>query len=165
MAIVCKAIKPARFNNQAFRVAIEKAAQEAARGIEADFKLTTATWKHKVTFTKIVSIEPSPVEILVGTDDKIYGYVDLGTRPHFIFAKPGKVLAFPGSYSAKTTPGVIGSRAGGGSGSTVFASYVEHPGTDPRNFDETIRKKWTPKFRATMKAAMRAGARASGHGM
>lgn len=165
MAILVKAIKPKRFRADGFRQALAAAARDVANGVEGDFKATTATWKHKVAFTKIVSIEPSPIEILVGTDDEIYRYVDEGTRPHLIFAKNAKVLAFPSAYSAKTAPRVIGSQAGGGSGPTLFRPYVEHPGTEARQFDQTIRDKWDPKFKRAMEQAMKAGAKASGHGI
>lgn len=163
--IVCKSIKPARFRSEAFRQHITTAANQVANGIEADFRATTATWEHKPAFEKIVDTVASPVQILVGTDDPIYAFVDMGTRPHAIFPRNAKVLAFPSAYSAKTSPGVIGSSGGGSSGSTVFAAYVQHPGTAPRNFDETIARKWAPRFKAAMEAALRAGATATGYGI
>ena len=162
--IVMKTIKPGRFQSAAFRKAIEAAANRAGNDILKDFKATTSTWKHKPGFEKIVSYSPSPVEIMVATDDEIYGYVNNGTRPHPIFPKNAKALAFPGVYSAKTTPGVIGSKPGGSSGPTVFAAYVQHPGTEARHFDKVIQKKWGPLFKRRMERAMKEAAIASGHG-
>jgi len=171
--IVCKSIKPGRFRSEAFTKAITAAANEAAKDIQKDFEATTKTWNHKPKFVKEVDVKTSPVQVLVGTDDEIYRYVDEGTKPHPIFAgiytgkSNKKALAFQwggkGSYRAKTSPGVIGSKAGGPSGPFVAFPYVMHPGTKPRNFDITIQKKWEPKFKRLMEAAMSAGAKGSGH--
>jgi hypothetical protein len=171
--IVAKAIKPGRFRSEAFTQAITAAAKQAGNEIEKDFQATTKTWKHKVDFVKEIDIGVSPVQVLVGTDDEIYRYVDEGTKEHPIFAgiytgkSDKKALVFPwggkGSYKAKTTPGVIGSQAGGSSGPIVAFPFVQHPGTKARNFDETIRKKWEPKFKRLMEQAFKTGARNSGH--
>jgi len=172
--IVAKAIKPARFQSEAFTRAIRAAADEAAKGILADFEATTKTWKRKVKFVKEVDTRVSPVQVLVGTDDPIYRYVDEGTKPHPIFAgiytgkSKAKALSFQwagkGSYTPKTKPGVIGSRAGGPSGPFVAVPYVMHPGTDAREFDITIQKAWEPRFKRLMEQALVVGAKGSGHG-
>ena len=171
--IVAKAIKPARFNSLAFAYAIAAAANEAGKEIQKDFEATTKTWKHKPQFVKEVDVKTSPVQVLVGTDDEIYRYVDEGTKPHPIFAgiytgkSNKKALAFQwggkGSYKAKTSPGVIGSRSGGPSGPFVAFPYVQHPGTKARNFDKMIQKKWTPRFKRLMEKAISTGAKKSGH--
>ncbi len=165
--IVTKAIKPGRFRSEAFARAIGAAAKQAADEIQKDFEATTATWKHKVKFDKIVSLEPSPVEVLVGTDDEIYRYVDEGTKAHPIFAKRAPALVFawggPGSYTPKTKPRVIGSTPGGSSGPTVFRAYVDHPGTEARQFDKTIRQKWEPKFKRLMEGALKTARQQCGH--
>ena len=165
MAILVKAIKPSRLRQDALRLQLLNAIRSVGRDVKRDFEATTATWKHEVKFEMVISLmQPGPA-VLVGTDDPIYRYVDEGTKPHLIFAKNAKALAFPSAYSAKTTPKTIGSQAGGGSGSTLFRPYVEHPGTEARQFDQTIRDKWEPKFKKAMEAAMKAGAKASGHGL
>jgi hypothetical protein len=82
-------------------------------------------------------------EATVGTSDERVGYVDYGTRPHVITGSP---LAFPQSYSAKTTIRTIPSRPGGGSGDTVFAFAVNHPGVLPRRISETIAKAEQPQL-------------------
>ena len=171
--IVAKAIKPRRFRSEAFTRAITAAANEAGKEIKKDFEATTKTWKHKPDFVKEVDTKASPVQVLVGTDDEIYRFVDEGTKPHPIFAgaytgkSNKKALAFQwggkGSYRAKTKPGFIGSRAGGPTGPFVAFPYVQHPGTKPRHFDKIIQKKWTPRFKRLMERAMSAGAKGSGH--
>jgi len=103
----------------------------------------------------------------VFTDNEIYGYVNDGTRPHPIFPKKAKALAFQwggkGSYTPKTTPRVIGSRAGGPSGPTVYRPYVQHPGTKGRHFDEEIEKLMQPRFKRAMEKAMSDARKKSGH--
>lgn len=171
--IVVKTIKPARFKSEAFARAITAAANEAGKEIQKDFEATTKTWKHKVKFIREVDVKTSPVQVLVGTDDMIYRFVDEGTEPHPIFAgiytgkSNKKALAFQwggkGSYKAKTSPGIIGSQAGGPTGPFVAFPYVEHPGTKPRDFDKIIQKKWEPRFKRLMEKAISAGAKGSGH--
>jgi hypothetical protein len=163
--IVMKSISPRRFNNEAFKQVIEAEVNRVADDIQKDFEATTATWKHKPEFEKVVSFEPSPVEVMVSTDDPIYAYVDKGTREHYIFPVKAKALAFPSGYKAKTTPDVLGSQAGGSFGPTVFSMGVLHPGTEARNFDKMIQKKWDKAFKTRMEKAMREAAKASGHGL
>ena len=113
------------------------------------YRRTTDTWKHKPEFQALEDFGEDHFTVLVGTDDSIYRFVDTGTSEHIIQPKEvGGVLAFqwggPGSYVAKTTPGVIGSQAGGPVGNMTFRHWVLHPGNAPRGFtkmiEETMRK-------------------------
>lgn len=130
-----------------------------------DFELSVSKWDRRPAFDKIVSVGPTSVDVLVGTDDPIYRYVSGGTKPHPIRAKRARALHFRGVYRAKTTPGVIASQAGGASGPDVYAKSVMHPGTKPRHFEKQIAKKWRPKFKKLVQAALSEGARASGHAL
>lgn len=163
MALVWKAIKPQRLKDKSFRLTIINKARGVGNAMKKDFEATTKSWKHKPVFTVDVSTKGQGPAILVGTDDEIYRYVNDGTKPHPIFPKRAKVLRFQGGYSAKTSPGVIGSGSGGASGPTLFRPYVQHPGTEARNFDEVIAKKWQSRFRQEMEAAMAEATRESGH--
>lgn len=117
---------------------VENALSSAALGVKADFGVTTQTWKHKPRFTIIRKTG----ERVISTGDKVYQYVDMGTRAHVIRSKGRKPLAFKTGYRAKTSPGRIASTSGGASGPSVFARAVRHPGTKARKFSETIAKKW-----------------------
>lgn len=169
--LLIKKIKPSRLKAGAFRLQLLNEMRRMGTEVKRDFEKTTATWKHKPAFEQTISLTgPGPV-MLVGTDDEIYRYVSKGTRPHPIFAgiytgrSSKTVLAFSSRSTPKTSPGVIGSSAGSRGAVDVFVPYVEHPGTKPRRFEETIEEKWTPKFKRRMERALRDGARKSGHAL
>ncbi len=67
------------------------------------------------TITSAVELRPSGGRGYVGTDDEVARHLEYGTRPHRIRARNAKALRFE-----------VGSR-------TVFAKYVDHPGTSPHN--------------------------------
>ena len=169
--IAFKDIKPARLKDDAFRLHLLNAIRKAGTEIKKDFAATTRTWEHQPRWEVLTSLTgPGPV-VLVSTDDRIYGYVNNGTRPHDIWAGyyTGKSLkrqlAFRTGYTAKTKPGVLTSTRGGATGTMRFTPYAEHPGTEARKFDEMIEKKWRPLFKRRMEQAMRDGVKGSGHGM
>jgi hypothetical protein len=164
-AVLWKPIKPARFRSEVFRQEMEREARAVADAMLLDFLLTVSKWKRQPKFAKEVSVGPNSVDILVGTDDEIYGYVSRGTRPHIIRPVRAKALRFQAGYKAKTTPGLISSHSGGAFGEEMFRPEVRHPGTEPRNFEKAIEKKWKPEFRKRMQAAMAQASRASGHGI
>jgi hypothetical protein len=169
--IVMKVIKPQRLKPQEMRLAMLNAVTKAGRDIQKDFKKTTETWEHKVKFEILISMGEGKLTVFVGTDDKIYRWVDEGTKgPYPIWAgfwtgkSDKKVLAFPSEFEPKTTPRVIDSGPGFSGGDMVLTPYVEHPGIEAREFDETMEKDWEAPFKRRMEAAMREAARKSGHG-
>lgn len=130
-----KAIKPDRpFDLAAFRRARDQALDTTAKWVKAQQEKTVKGWRDEPTFT---IDSPRDNERVIGTDDERYGYVDDGTRPHVIVAR-GKVLKFAPGGTAKTRPRVIGSGAGSRGGAIVFRPRVQHPGTEARDFSETI---------------------------
>jgi hypothetical protein len=162
-AIVFKAIKASRLKEKAMVRELLNGMAMSEKDILADFQSTVATWKKKPKFEVVSDLNPSGPEILVGTDDEIYGYVDRGTKPHIIRPVKAKSLVFRGNYTAKTTPRIIGSKAGGSSGPLVFSQEVRHPGTKAREFSETIQKKQQPRFKRRMEKAMSRARTESGH--
>lgn len=163
MAGVWKTIKPSRLKDDAMRLELLNAMRRMGTKIKQDFEQTTATWEHKPKFETLVSLSQPGPTVVVDTNDEIYRYVAEGTKPHAIRPKRARMLAFPGTYRAKTTPGVIGSQAGGGSGETRYASAVAHPGTKAREFHKLIAKKWQKSFRNEIHAVMKEVRAASGH--
>lgn len=121
--------------------AIEQAYRKTTNLTQRDLQSTVKTWDHDVDFVVVEDRSGGDYELTAGTDDKIYGYVNDGTKPHVITPKKSRFLSFRGGYSAKTRVGVIGSRAGGASGAKVVARSVKHPGFPGRNFIAVIRKR------------------------
>ena len=103
-AILWKSIKPGKFNDKALKAALEKAAEQAADGMLLDFHLTVSKWEHQPDFDTEVSVGPNSVDILAGTDNRIYGYVSGGTRDHFVPKTGRATMAFRPGYKAKTMP-------------------------------------------------------------
>lgn len=110
-----------------------------ALSIKIDFAVTTQTWSDKPTF----AIElPTPSTRTVSTGDRVYTMLNEGTPPHEI-APRGKVLVFQTPFRAKTVPRSISSGPGRKGGNTVFTRKpIQHPGTEAREWDTTIAKKW-----------------------
>ena len=164
-AVLWKAIKPPKFKVPAIRQAIDYEARFIADEIYLDFLLTVSTWTRQPKFEKVVQIGPNEVAILVGTDDRIYRFVSEGTRDHYVPKTGVATMAFQPFYTAKTMPGLITSQRGGASGDVVIRrGRWKVKGIKPRNFEETIGKKWKPRFKKRMVGAMKKGAKASGHG-
>lgn len=162
-----RAILPKKpLQKRPFIQAILKEAEAIAGEIELDFLFTVGTWKHDVSFTTLHELRGSTVEILVGTDDKIFAYVDQGTKPHIIKSKtPGGRLAFrSGKYRAKTSPGqLIATFGSPASGPLTRPKVVHHPGTKARKFTVYIKKKWAPLIKKRLQAAIDKQAEVSGH--
>ena len=120
---------------------------DAAHYGRHDFERVTATWAHKPEIIETVSVRGTSAEAMVGTDDKIFGYVDQGTKPHIIRPRKAKALAFWSGFHPKTTPGSLQSGGGGSFGERIFAKWVRHPGIKARHFTKKIQQrldKYTP---------------------
>ena len=142
--------KDLAFDPQRMERTINNGLDGAAKAAQVDFNVTTQTWDHDVEFT----IEEAPGERIISTDDEIYGYVNDGTPAHIIEAKNGKSLAFGVPHKAKTAVRVIGSSAGSRGTTIVKRKRVRHPGTDAREFDETIAQKWRDLLPVTLQRSI-----------
>ena len=121
--------------------ALEKSVYKTVSLAHRDLLSTVRTWEHKPKFDITVTRSGNEYSVAAGTDDKIYGFVDQGTKPHDIKPKRSQYLAFSSGYRAKTRVGIIGSREGGAFGDTVIASSVHHPGFPGRMFIQRIQKR------------------------
>ena len=167
--IVSKVVKPKKLNEATFRLELLNAMRAVGKEIKKDFEATTQTWEeeNKPEFGMIISLSGGGPSLVVDVEGngEIYGYVNNGTRPHLIPGGGPGVLKISEGYRAKTMPGVIGSRAGGGGNRFIIRkTQVKHPGTEPRHFDKTIAKKWQKPFKKAMEEALKRAAKASGHG-
>ncbi len=137
-------------NPQAMARAITNGLEAGAKAMQVDFKVTTQTWEHGVSF---VIEAPTPWQRIIGTSDGIYAMLNEGTRAHPITAHGG-VLAFRTPFRAKTLPNSISSGAGGRGNNQVFRRTVQHPGTKARNWDKAIAKKLQGQFAVIMQRAI-----------
>ena len=170
MASVIKQIKPSRLKADSLRLKLLSTMHKVEREMKKDFKDTTETWEeHDPKFESLVAMAPNGPEVMVWTDDEIYGYVNNGTPEHIITAKTKKAMTFNwdgyGTYVPKTTPNVIGSVQSSVAQNQVYFAAVVHPGTEARNFDKVIQEKWQPKFKDYCEQALREFKNESGHGV
>ena len=92
---------------------------------------------------------------MVGTDNEIYGYVDEGTRDHYVPKTGTALMAFRPGYKAKTAPGKIGSGAGGAFGDRIVRrGRWKVRGIRAREFSPTIQKRRRKPFTRRMVGAM-----------
>jgi len=149
ISIIIKTVKPKKRNQKFFRWEFSKSMTQTGKDMLKDFKKTTKTWNTKPEFEVLKDLNPPDYSVLVGTDDKIYGYVDEGTKVRrAIMSK---------DFIAKTTPNVIDSRPGRG-GVVFISKKVARPGIKARNFAKLIGKKWKKPFKTRMEKAMKAAA-------
>lgn len=126
------------------KIVVEEMRQEA-RNVQREYEQTVRTWKNQPDF----EIEEKDKNIYVNTDDKVYGYVDKGTRPHIIKPKnPGYPLRFNTvGFRSKSVPQKLIARAGSpAKPPEARPMFVKHPGNDPRRFTVLIRKRSQARF-------------------
>lgn len=151
-----KAIIPADFllSPEKLLTAVEQGLDAAAEGALADFGVTVQTWKTPVNF----DVKKAKFSRIIGTDSQIYEWVDGGTKPHPIRPVRASVLAFKTGGRPKSRVEKIVSRKGAPGKNQVFAKAVQHPGTEPRKFGETIQKKWEEQLPDILQRAIDAAA-------
>jgi hypothetical protein len=119
--------------SQGLRRAEVDAAKDLANRMWLDMIRVTQNWQHRVKFDKVVEIKGDVVTVLVGTDDKIYKFLDRGTRVRY--------ATMSLDFQPKTHIGVLGS--GKGAGGLLFVSKKHpRPGIKARRYTETITEKY-----------------------
>ena len=155
MGVNLKAVKPKAFNGLAFRLAYIRTGAKVAKEIEKDYIKTTKKWKKKPVWIRKSKISDKEINIFVGTENEIYGYVDYGTKAHIIRPRKKQFLRFIGSsYQGRGRP----------RGSDyVFTKLVNHPGFKGYKHSKRIAKVWQPKIKRRFNAATKVAAQKSGH--
>lgn len=148
---------PTPLNYQAMRDVLVNALEAGGILIRKDFESTVSTWNKKPQW------QPSsttPVErghhAIAETSvvDDVYGWVERGTEPHIIVPVRARALRFPGTFTAKTVPGVIGSGPGYSGPPIIYSKGVLHPGIKPRDFESKIAEKAKSDLPIRLKIAM-----------
>lgn len=132
-------------------------ANKIGRGLVQNMAAVTATWQHHVKFDYRVDIGGDSLNVFVGTDDEIFGYVENGTVPHVIAARNAPYLAFRSGHIPKTRPGVLGSGRGRRFGRYIRKRQVMHPGNKPRHFLKTLLQRRQSAISIEMQAAVTRG--------
>lgn len=135
------------------REAALTATLNASDDIQSTGRDTVREWKNKPDFGETVYNSLDRIEVIVKPKGnkkviKIFGYVDLGTKPHIIMPKvPGTYLKFRGGYSARTQP-IAKYNVGSGMsfGSWASKAIVYHPGSKGRFFLKTYLDELIPNF-------------------
>lgn len=125
-----------------------------------------SNWKNKPKFVTSPFVEPDSISIFVepiGPNAKYWEWTSRGTRPHIIQAKNKPFLIFRKEYEPKTTvgPPPTWGNSGKSSGDYVRKVTVQHPGTEPRHFEEYIGNELKNDFRRKIENAFRRGVRRS----
>lgn len=132
-----KPIIPKKYKELDLTAITRRIVAEEAVEVRTDYEKTIKTWKHKPIF--VIQWNKDRTSATVGTDSKIYEYVDAGTPPHLIKPKrPGYPLSFNVPTKAKTRVMQINSYSGSKGTKPVKAMVVHHPGTKARKFTPVI---------------------------
>ena len=120
-------------------------------------------WKHKVSFRARFQMRGDDAVLYVfptGPNKDLWTWTSRGTRPHPIEAKNAPYLVFPyggpGARPKTTVPAGKGAVKFYGGPVRKWASVkkVDHPGTQPRHFEERILKEYGRDFRKIIRRAL-----------
>lgn len=125
------------------------------------YRKTTRTWRHKPTFRK----RRTSRGVQIVTDDEVFKFVDLGTRPHIIRAKNAPFLVFRYPYKAATKPRIIGSTNAKVGDNWARKLMVHHPGNKPRHFTDEITKRINKRAGTILKREIDKAINAEGLGL
>lgn len=148
IAVVSKAIKPKSklWDDREFRLGLRRVNKSTAQGMKRDYEKTVETWDEEVIFEQLTQTRGGDLIVIVGTDNRIYMFVNDGTRVRRALMSP--------DFIAKTRPGSLRSRPG--QGGVVFISRtLSLPGIEARDFTGQITKKWEGKYKSRIHAVMR----------
>lgn len=164
-----KQIKASKLKLDPVRLEVLNALRAEGREIRKELQRTTQTWEGaKPTFEIAIGLTQDEASVLVGPGGDRQGaqkwvWLNEGTEgPYKIEPRGNYPLRFPnpGTFSSKTLPGTLDSRAGspGGPG-VVYARSVEHPGIEARNWTEMVAKRRRRRFTRRMIKAKNRGLR------
>lgn len=154
MNVKVKAIIPKKLpfaSGPQVKAAIRDVLDTRADAVVKDHQKTTSTWNHKPDFTIRKVNQYSRV---IGTKDKVWNWLNEGTRAHNIMAKRGGMLAFSVPFKAKTRVNTIASYSGSRGSQRVYRRMVRHPGTAARNWTQAIQRRENVEFPRALRARL-----------
>lgn len=136
---------------------------KSAPTMKSLFRKSTVGWSRRPSFGQSLTQQSSKIAMEVYTNDRLYALINEGAPRHDIPAKPGGWLRFRSGYRSSTTPGQLQSRRACRSGPYWKARIItDHPGFEPRKFDELVAEEYGPQFINDMQDALNDVARSSG---
>lgn len=129
-----------------------KVVRQVADMIQDDLEKPTETWDEKPTFSQVLKIDQRQIsiDILLAGDtpgNEHYTWLDEGTKKHYIMSD-AKHMKFPGTFTAKTIPGILHATAGSKSEHSKFLpkSYPVENEIKARKFTEQVQEIWGKRF-------------------
>lgn len=132
---------------------LSRALDLSLKEVERNYDATVSTWRQKPMFKRNENHSGNNWSGEVGTNDKIYGYIEEGVKGRIIRARRGHMLRFYPSWP-KTIPRWLGSGPGGTYGKPIFRRMVRWPGIRARHFSEANAKDVEPKFQKNVNDAL-----------
>lgn len=170
MALLLRNIRKRRanlinLNKIAFDMLQEAMDSQVGPALVKSHQLVVADWVHKPGFESRTQIRIDVIITTVyptGDNAQIYLWVDQGTEPHEIKPVRAKLLRFTTGYQPKTLARPARTVSGGGkvTGNIVVAKIVHHPGTEAREFSQTIAEDIKPLYNNFINNAFKRIARA-----
>lgn len=144
------------------RAEAEKATRRTINTGANLFRQPVSNWKSRPRFPTKLFYERGVLvgEIRItgsGIAKKKFRWTDEGTRPHVIRAKKKPFLRFQTGHQPKTTPGGRFGGPGTATGPWRTTKQVNHPGTEPRNITDKIKRILDPLYFEEMDAALNRG--------
>lgn len=147
-------IRPGPFRYNRLISALTTGVFRVGRRMKRDFERTVSTWKVKPQFEMLTQRSSSVASVLVGTDNRIYAYINNGTAVRYA------TMSY--DYDAKSRVRVIGSFPGRG-GRMYVRREQPRRGVAAREWSFVIQRKYERDFRDAMEEAMGEARVASGH--
>lgn len=142
-------------------IEVDQELRATGQELKTDHDKVVRDWRHKPTFRAQVDSRAAirTVKIIPqGANQRIWYYVDLGTKAHPIRAKNKPFLKFQTGYSARTAPVAQFNKGTGQKfGAWRQKKVVNHPGVKARQFSKTFLKELSPPFEDRIQAAVRRG--------
>ena len=168
VSVTLTPILPDKFKEGAVRLYILNEVRKIRTQVKKDVERTFATWDKKPkVHTKSPSLAGGVIDISVYVKDEIYTLISEGQPSQVKVLSPDKkAFKFPGTFSAKTVPGVIDAKSGS-SGPPIFSrkKIITTGPIKARKFDETITRLWETKLPEMLQEGFERAADISGHAM
>lgn len=131
---------------------VEQLLKDERKVVKRDYLITVRTWERKPDFEETTEKD----SVSVTTKNKVYGYIDDGTKPHVIKAKKAPRLAFYRTgFVAKTVSNALTPRPGKRANADFSRPLeVKHPGFPARNYTKMIKKRSSARFAYALQKAI-----------